>query len=388
MNVRVFDLDQMRDNLNSLNNDPVKLEQLKKDKLPVPKNVGMTYGKVLEALGLYFENLNQSVPVPSDKLFADKYFNGDMTKGKYFRDLLYIIRDIPQDKVPMSEMYNLPPIQSTFTSRTGEKAKRKEVPGREEKRRPGGTNTIANVRLDRITGIKPAPKGENFPIDYRQHAFNKAQGNFQPADTIAETLGTGTVITDKRTGWRMVSKDGRSQRLYRPDGTLHGIYSSADEAKIVLNKLTLKDAEKQMRFQPIDPLVVDQSYFKNPNKFYRVIHGKESFNDIVSSGVVRTNYDTKPKSNLGISLANRPTKFPSFSKGEASMSYAQSNPEHYIIETEDPSIKPSTRGRHGAGTTMFPTDEFGNEMTSIDASKVKIYQHVGDGKYQLIQLPK
>lgn len=243
MNVRVFDLDQMRDNLNALNNDPVKIQQLKTDKLPIPKNVRMTYGRVLEALGLYFDNLNQSVPVPSDKLFADKYFDGDLVKGKYFRDLLYIIRDIPQDKVPMSEMYNMPPIKAVFTARTGEKAKRKQVPGREEKRRPGGTNTIANVRLDRITGVKPAPKGENFPIDYRQHAFNKAQGNFQPADTVVENLGNGTVITDKRTGWRMVSKDGKKQRVYRPDGSLLGIFNSVDEAKAALNKLEVKAME-------------------------------------------------------------------------------------------------------------------------------------------------
>jgi SAM-dependent methyltransferase len=69
------------------------------------------------------------------------------------------------------------------------------------------------------------------------------EANFQPADTLVEPMGKGSVATDKRTGWRMVSKDGRSQRLYRPDGTLHGIYSSADEAKLVLNKLSLKALE-------------------------------------------------------------------------------------------------------------------------------------------------
>jgi hypothetical protein len=76
--------------------------------------------------------------------------------------------------------------------------------------------------------------------------------------------------------------------------------------------------------------------------------------------------------------------FPSFSKGKASMGYAKDNPNHYIVVTEDESIKPSTSGRHGKGTTMFPTDANGKHLKQLSGDKVKVYKHIGDGKYELI----
>lgn len=124
--------------------------------------------------------------------------------------------------------------------------------------------------------------------------------------------------------------------------------------------------------------------FKNENESYRVIVGDEAFNDIVESGVVRTNAETKSKKEGGIDLGNRPTAYPSFSKGKASMDYAASNPNNYIIVTEDPSIQPSTVGRHGKGTTMFPTDEKGNHLKELSGEKVKVYKHIGNGQYELV----
>lgn len=51
------------------------------------------------------------------------------------------------------------------------------------------------------------------------------------------------------------------------------------------------------------------------------------------------------------------------------MEYAANNPNHYIIVTEDPSIQPSKVGRHGKGTTMFPTDENGNHLQELSGEK-------------------
>jgi hypothetical protein len=124
----------------------------------------------------------------------------------------------------------------------------------------------------------------------------------------------------------------------------------------------------------------------DPDAFYRVIHGDSAYQDILNSGKVRTNYNAKPKPNTGggVSLANRPTAFPSFSKGEIALRYAESNPNHYVIATKDPSIKPSTRSRHGKGSTMFPTGKDGKHLTELPSDKVDVYKHVGKGQYKKV----
>ncbi len=125
--------------------------------------------------------------------------------------------------------------------------------------------------------------------------------------------------------------------------------------------------------------------FEQKGKFYRVIHGEAAFQDVVESGFVRTNASAKV--DLGSSLMERlkarPTAFPSFSKDHAAMSYAQSNPNHFIIVTDDSSLQPSKSGRHSKGKTYFPTNEQGEHLSSLPADKVDIFRHVGDGIYQL-----
>jgi hypothetical protein len=133
--------------------------------------------------------------------------------------------------------------------------------------------------------------------------------------------------------------------------------------------------------------LVDFSKFNNKDEFYRVIVGDEAFNDIVKTNQVRVKApsDKLPNKEGTINLDRRgTTSYPSFSKGKPSLEYAKSNPNHYIITTTDNSIKPSTSGRHGKGTTMFPTDEKGKPLQNISADKVKIYKHIGEGKYQLV----
>ncbi len=131
--------------------------------------------------------------------------------------------------------------------------------------------------------------------------------------------------------------------------------------------------------------IKDISEFSNEDEFYRVIVGDMAFNDITESGVVRTNAGSKSKKEgVGINLEERPVDFPAFSKGNVSIGYAKSNPNHYIIVTKDKSMQPSRSGRHGKGTTLFPTDKNGNHLKALDAKKVCVYKHVGGGKYELV----
>jgi hypothetical protein len=169
----------------------------------------------------------------------------------------------------------------------------------------------------------------------------------------------------------------------------------ADEYNSQIEDIKKKSAERaanktkqdESREEKIDGEVEDsrtEKDFANEKESYRVIVGDEAFNDIVESGVVRTNAKNKGGQSLAEKLANRPTLYPSFSRGSASMDYANSNPNHYIIVTDDASIQPSKSGRHGKGTTMFPTDENGNHLESLDGKKVKVYRHIGNGKYELV----
>ena len=129
--------------------------------------------------------------------------------------------------------------------------------------------------------------------------------------------------------------------------------------------------------------------FSNPNSFYRVVHGQNAFDDILKTGVIRSvTPESKPSSIGKIDLGSRPTAFPSFSKGSASMSYAQQNPSHFIVETQDPSIKQSTLGRHGKGSTYFPTDKEGNYVNELDSKKTRVYKHIGNNKYELALEPE
>jgi len=131
--------------------------------------------------------------------------------------------------------------------------------------------------------------------------------------------------------------------------------------------------------------------FKNDNEFFRIIVGDEAFDDIVQTQKIRTKQPSSVKNTPPntINLDRRgSTAFPSFSKGSPSLRYANDNPNHYIIRTADESIKPSTSGRHGKGTTMFPTDKSGKHLTELDASKVQVYKHVGNGEYELVNTAK
>jgi hypothetical protein len=48
-------------------------------------------------------------------------------------------------------------------------------------------------------------------------------------------------------------------------------------------------------------------------------------------------------------------------------------------------MRPSELGRHGKGSTYFPTTENGTPATSMPAANVSVYKHVGNQQYQLVK---
>lgn len=129
--------------------------------------------------------------------------------------------------------------------------------------------------------------------------------------------------------------------------------------------------------------------FKNENEFFRIIVGDEAFDDIIKTGQIRVQRPSSYKTEPGVINLDRrgTTPSPSFSKGKPSIEYAKGNPEHYIIRTSEP-LKPSTMGAHGKGSTMFPTDEAGKHLKSLDVSKTQVYKHIGNGEYELVDVTK
>jgi hypothetical protein len=142
----------------------------------------------------------------------------------------------------------------------------------------------------------------------------------------------------------------------------------------------MPDEAARQAIRPTEKTIDD---FSNEDSFYRIVD-EDAYIDLVNSGAVRTNFGNKPGSTITDKLASRPTRYPSFSKGSANKTYAEGKPNHYIIETKDPSIKPSTEGRHGKGTTQFPTDSTGVHLESLPGEAVQVYRHIGDGQYRLV----
>jgi hypothetical protein len=142
----------------------------------------------------------------------------------------------------------------------------------------------------------------------------------------------------------------------------------------------MPDEAARQAIRPTEKTIDD---FSNEDSFYRIVD-EDAYIDLVNSGAVRTNFGNKPGSTIKDKLASRPTRYPSFSKGSANKTYAEGKPNHYIIETKDPSIKPSTEGRHGKGTTQFPTDSTGVHLESLPGEAVQVYRHIGDGQYRLV----
>lgn len=120
----------------------------------------------------------------------------------------------------------------------------------------------------------------------------------------------------------------------------------------------------------------------DPATYFRVVAGEAAYRDIVNSGVVQASRpEPPPGASLKERIIARPTAFPSFAKGRPLVGYAQGSDEHYVIATKDPSIKPSHVGRHGFGTTHFPTGPNGRHLGALPSAAVDVFEHVGEGDY-------
>jgi len=122
----------------------------------------------------------------------------------------------------------------------------------------------------------------------------------------------------------------------------------------------------------------------NPNMGYRIAD-EASYQDFMSSGYVRPKsltpeFQSKTFNNFTEAMADRPTSFPSFAKGEPAWDYLPKEGKGYIYATEQPLVRrgdvnPITgqqvKGRHWA---YRPIDEnTGKVITELPADKVKVY---------------
>lgn len=134
---------------------------------------------------------------------------------------------------------------------------------------------------------------------------------------------------------------------------------------------------------PILP-TTSAKWIPTKGNYYRIV-GKEALEDAQKSGLVRTNYKSKP------SPLDRPTRWPSFSKDSPSMEYAEKlsseGTPHIIYETSRP-MKASTMGRHGKGSTQFPVDSEGKFIDQFPANEVNVLypnKYLGYSKYPQFQ---
>jgi hypothetical protein len=243
----------------------------------------------------------------------------------------------------------------------------------------------------------PATTRELFVKELGATEVNLVEGKFTPAPSgLAIISPTGVRLVPQN---RTLSKN----VVQTPDGMAFRVL---DPAKGRITLLTGQQAQQAMdamleaagrqeaagrkvsyslgRATQSAPQQVTGEFFSNPDSFYRVIVGEEALQDILDTGTVRTNATEKTKEGMTLAekMAARPTAFPSFSKGNASMSYAGQNENHSIVVTEDASMQPSTSGRHSAGKTMFPTVN-GVHQKSLN-SNFAVYKHMGDGKYEKV----
>jgi hypothetical protein len=130
--------------------------------------------------------------------------------------------------------------------------------------------------------------------------------------------------------------------------------------------------------------LLSNAYKLNPNSGklgrYNRIVGNNAIEDLNTSGLVRAG-DRGGRSNMTIGNVsfNRKTPYPSFAEGvpAADNVYAQSivnqGNKPYIISTNR-KFAPSTLGRHGKGSTMFPIDDTGKYLESFPASEVNVFE--------------
>ena len=144
------------------------------------------------------------------------------------------------------------------------------------------------------------------------------------------------------------------------------------------------NATKVARALGTESGLLSNTYKLNPfatklNKYNRVV-GKDAIDDIATSNLVRTGKpsDKIPSKPGMVNLDRRgTTSYPSFSEAPSNTYINQltaKGKDPYIISTNR-SMKPSTLGRHGAGTTLFPVDESGSFLRSFPAEEAQVFNN-------------
>jgi hypothetical protein len=75
----------------------------------------------------------------------------------------------------------------------------------------------------------------------------KIQVAFNDRAVRKELIGKGMVLDDSVSGYRIISKDGKSARLMGPTGELIGNFSSVDDARRRANKLTMMQLRRDTK---------------------------------------------------------------------------------------------------------------------------------------------
>jgi len=256
-------------------------------------------------------------------------------------------------------------------------------------------NNILTKDAERIEALTKT-SAINMVVRSQYKKINKELGKAS-ADYYIESLGRGMGLFSNPTPTKLAMYDEYVEGLNDNVVPLtYEVWESTILQKGKAPSLTAKKPSPQPVEEPVEasesvsaevaPIQKTADDFQDDGTYYRVVVGDTSFQDIVDSGEVRTNASSKKprKADGKIDLSSRPTKWPSFSKDSASMDYAGKNEDHYIVVTNDPSIQPSKQGRHGKGTTQFPTDANGNPMESLSGDAISVYKHTGNGNYELV----
>lgn len=224
-----------------------------------------------------------------------------------------------------------------------QKAKRKSSFVEQEKERTGSASPMSYA-LDLVNPATYAFAATDLVGNTGSAVKNVAQGNFQEA-------GSDLV-------------DASMNALY----LLPAVSPAKSAARFATTQTPLKNLYK------INPLAT------NLNKYNRVV-GREAVDDALETGLIRTKAPSNkvsPQEGL-INLDRRgTTPYASFGEGPVSSKnvYAQNivnrGDTPYIISTNR-SMKPSTLGSHGKGSTLFPVDESGNYLQSFPANEAQIY---------------
>lgn len=148
-----------------------------------------------------------------------------------------------------------------------------------------------------------------------------------------------------------------------------------------------KEKEKNINWKQLE------SYSFNEDNFYRIVSA-EGYLDYLNNDVVRSS-PTGTKENLtesGFNLGNRPTSFPSFSKGKPDINYMEKESDSYILESEvdmykrgdkNPVTENDIIGRHWAYRVI--DSQTGKDLKSLPSNMIKNIFRLSDNGHLYIQ---